>query len=300
MYLTIFGTSDIVKEHIKSAKKNNIKIFGIYTSRDKRDLKKIQKKFHNIDIFFNIKICIEKSILTKNCHFLVASSIKNNEKILREICKYDRKILVEKPVFLNSNTFDKFLKYEKKIFVGYNRVFYKNLYNIPKLLKKNKLKYGSIKIPEINKKNVLINSCHVISILIHLFGPLNLNFVIKKKDYIFCVLKNKSNQIFFVEFNFNSPENFSIELNFKKLKYIFKPIEKLKIFDKINKEKIRSINVYKPNLLRQVNESELTRNKPGFDTQYKYFKKFASGHLINFPNLKFAKRIITLCEKIIM
>ena len=75
MYLTIFGTSDIVKEHIKSAKKNNFKIFGIYTSR-KNDLKKIKKKFNNIDIFFNFKECIQKSLLLKNCHFVIASSIK--------------------------------------------------------------------------------------------------------------------------------------------------------------------------------------------------------------------------------
>lgn len=299
MYLTIFGTSDIVIEHIKSAKKNNIKILGIYTSRKKEDLKKIQKKFNNIEIFFNMKACIEKSILFKNCHFLVASSIKNNEKILKEICKYERKILIEKPVFLRSNKFDKFLKYDKKIFVGYNRIFYKNLSKIPKLLKVNKLKYGSIKIPEINKKNILINSCHVISILIYLFGPLKINLVIKKKDYIFCILKNKSNQIFFLEFNFNSPENFSIELNFEKLKYIFKPIEELKIFNKINKKKIRSINIYKPNLIRKVNEFKLTGNKPGFDIQYQHFKKFASGRSTNYPSLKFAKKIITLCEKII-
>ena len=299
MYLTIFGTSDIVKEHIKSAKKNNFKIFGICTSREKKDLRKIKKKFQNIDVFFNIKACIEQSLLLKNCHFVIASSIKNNEKILKEVCKYDRKILIEKPVFLKSIQFNKFLKYKKKIFVGYNRIFYQNLNRIPKLLKTNKLKYGSIKIPEINRKNILSNSCHIISILMYFFGPLKINSIIKKKNYIFCILKNKNNKFFFLEFNFKSPENFSIELNFKNFKYVFKPIEELQIFNKVTKKKIRSINVYKPNLVKKLNEFHLSGNKPGFDIQYNNFKKFTSGRLTNFPDISFAKRIITLCEKII-
>ena len=93
-----------------------------------------------------------------------------------------------KNLFLKSYQFNKFLKHREKIFIGYNRIFYQNINKIPKLLKTNKFKYGSIKIPENNRKSILSNSCHIISILMYLFGPLKLNFVI---SYIFSILKNK-------------------------------------------------------------------------------------------------------------
>ena len=41
--------------------------------------------------------------------------------------KTNKNIFIEKPVFLKSNQFRNILAYKKKIFVGYNMIFYKSV-----------------------------------------------------------------------------------------------------------------------------------------------------------------------------
>jgi predicted dehydrogenase len=65
------------------------------------------------------------------------------------------KVLVEKPLFIKYNKFNKFLKYNKNIFVGYNRIYYKNINEIKKIIKKKKTENILINCTEINKKNII-------------------------------------------------------------------------------------------------------------------------------------------------
>ena len=62
----------------------------------------------------------------------------DNKKVLLACCKTGKKIFIEKPVFLEKKQFKKFIKYKKQIFVGYNRIFYKNVEFLKKKIKNSK------------------------------------------------------------------------------------------------------------------------------------------------------------------
>ncbi len=296
MFLTIFGTSKITTEHIKSAKKNGIKIYAISTFRNIKEKKSIQKKFKNIKIYFDYRKCINDSLKIKNCHFLITSSIKNNEKLLNKLTKFNRKIIIEKPVFLKSSHFNKYIKYKKNIFVGYNRVFYNNIKTIKNLLSKYNLKNVHVKIPESSKSSILTNSCHVLSLVNYLLGDIKKVQIIKNTGYIFSIFKTKKNKLIFFDFNFKSPENFSIEFNFTNFKCVLSPIETIKIYKGLAIKEKKSMRIYQPILKKHVDESHYTKNKPGFDNQYKIFKNFVKGKINFYPDIVFSKNIIKICN----
>ena len=53
----------------------------------------------------------------------------------------------------------------------------------------NNIKSVIVKCPELNKKNILYNSVHVISVLLYLFGDLKILSKKKQKKYIYSLNK---------------------------------------------------------------------------------------------------------------
>jgi len=298
MKLSIFGSSEIIYHHIEAAKKNSFNIFGIYSSNKKsKNIKILAKKFAIKKIYNNWKTLVNESA-NNGCSVVIAGRIKDNKKILKACLKHNMKILIEKPVFTKSYQFNEFLKYDKKIFVGYNRIFYKNIFQLKKNLLKERLKFIYIRCPEINKKNIAINTCHIISIIFYLFGNINLVKKIKNKGSIFCIFKTKKNIFIYFYVNYTAPENFAIEFNFRNKKVILSPIEKLTIYNKLNKIKYRNTSVYVPNILKIIDEYKFSDLKPGFRLQYYNFKRFIKKKTSRLINIKDAKQIISVCNKI--
>jgi hypothetical protein len=299
MKLSIFGSSEIVNHHIKAAQKNSFKIFSICTSnKNSKNVLEIAKKNKINKIFYNWKSFIKNS-KENNCSVLISGRIKDNNKILNECLKNNLKVLIEKPVFTKVEMFNKYLKFKNNIFIGYNRVYYKNILQLKKIILEDKLLNINIKCPEINKKNILINSCHIFSILHYLFGGIKIVKKIKNKDYILCLFKTKKNIPIFINFNFNAPDNFSIELNLKNKRVELRPIEKLYIFDKIVKQKYKKNNIITPNLKKVSNEFEMSNLKPGFELQYQNYKRFLNNRTYDGIKINEAKKIISICRKII-
>jgi hypothetical protein len=211
--------------------------------------------------------------------------------------KYDLKVIIEKPVFTNSNIFQKFFKFKKNIFIGYNRIYYRCIEKLETILRKKKIQNVIIKCPETNKKNITLNSCHIFSIIYYLFGKLSLIKKIKLKKNIFCIFKNRKNCYFYIFFNFNSPENFSIEFNLKKKKPILCPIEKLISYNKLNVKISKKLISYEPNVEFIVYDKE-KKIKPGFEKQYFNFKKFISEKKCKMINIEDAQNIVKSCNRI--
>ena len=299
MKLSIFGSSEIIQHHIKAAKKNSFKIFGIFTSNPKStNVKKLSKKFQIKKIYYSWQSLLNDS-KENGCSVLIAGRLKDNEKILEYAVKKNIKILIEKPIFTSSIKFNRFIKYKKNIFVGYNRIFYNGIYKIKKIILKNKPHNLILKCPEISKKNILLNTCHLISIIYYFFGKIKLVKKIKNKNSIFCIFKSKQNTIIIINISFNSVDNFSFELNFEKLRVKQEPIEKLTIYNKLNKINYRDTTIYKPKTSLILDEYSSNNLKPGFDNQYKSFKKFIKNKKTTYINLSDAKNIVSICEKII-
>ena len=189
-------------------------------------------------------------------------------------------------------------EFQKNIFVGYNRIFYKSISQIKKIVPKEKLLNINIKCPEINKNAIIVNTCHVVSIIFYLFGNISLIKRIKNKDSIFCIFKTKKNIFIYFNINYSSPENFSFEFNFKNKRVVLSPIEKLTIYNQLKKKIYRNTNIYIPNISKVIDEYQYSDLKPGFSLQYYNFKKFIRNKCCQLINIKEAREIISICNKI--
>ena len=298
MKFGIIGTSRITYDHIKVIKVLGHDILFISSTRKKsKKLEALSKKHKIKKIFFNWKEAIKFSKNVKNFNFLITSRINDNFKVLKECIKTNSFIFIEKPVFLKSKDFIKFQK-NKKIFVGYNRIFYNNIKKLKKKIWKKKNLNIIVKCPEDNYQNIIKNSCHIFSILKFLFGDLRLILSQKNKNYINCFLKNENNCSFYLSFNMKNTDNFSVEIFDKKKRYVLSPIEYLKVFDKIKIKKITNNYTYSPQTSLTMNEFKENKFKPGFKSQIEEFAEFTRGKKI-VNNINFSKKIVQLCEKIL-
>lgn len=296
MNLAIIGTSKITEHHINTFLKKKIKIKLISSSRKKsKNLPRLVKKY-NIPGFFNdwIKaINYIKANKKKIDCILISGRLEDNKKILLKCAPMKKKILIEKPVFLKSNTFNLLNKYKNLIFVGYNRLKYKNIIYVKKKIKNKKNLKCIIKIPEKNKKNFFKNSCHVLSVAKYLFD--NLKIINKYKNLL--IAKNNSAIVSFI-INFNNADNFSIEIFDKNKRYLLCPLENLKIYEKIKLKNKRFNRIYTPIIKQNFNEDLSSKFKPGFLKQTGDFLKFIKHNIIPKENtLRFSKDVIKFAEK---
>ena len=213
-----------------------------------------KKKYKIKKIYKNWKEGIKNAKKVKNLAFFITSRVEDNKKILEECCKTNKKIFIEKPIFDNPKDFKYFTKYKKQIFVGYNRIFYSGIKYLKKNLKLNNIANVIVKCPEKNYKQIIRNSCHIISVLFFLFGTLTIVKKIKRKKFINFTLKNKKNIQINLFFNISNSSNFSIEINENTKRYSISPIENLRIFNgfKILKNKVG--NIYLPKKIKEFNE----------------------------------------------
>ncbi len=298
MKIAIIGTSRITEDHIKVLTKLRNKIVSISSTRkNSKNLKLLAKKFKIKKTFNNWQQSIKYVSKIKNCNFLITTRIQDNLKVLKACTKFKRYIFIEKPVFLSSKIFNK-IKNNKKIFVGYNRIFYKNVNIVKTKLNKKKNINVLVKCPENNKQNIVKNSCHIISILFYIFGDLKLDRKNKNKNFINCLLRDKKNSHINLIFNLSNSDNFSIEIFDEKKRYLLLPIEKLKIFKKIKIKKEKNNFIYEPKEDFTLDEYNVNKYKPGFEKQIKNFIHFSKGrNIIN--NFSFSKKIVKLCEQIV-
>lgn len=295
-YISLIGTSRITEHHIKAAKKCGFLIYSISSSRkNSKHLKSIAKKNNIKKIFYSYKECISSSNLKENISYIVTCKLSDNKKILNELLKYKKKILIEKPVFLNHKNFKGMDKYSNFIFVGYNRIFYNLVKTLKNKLNLKKRTNVICTVPEINKRNISINSCHIVSIIMYLFGSLKIINISRSSKYINTKLVSKNSDIN-IFFNFNASENF--EIKFFNDEKIFKlcPIEKLSIYKDFKITNSNGMRKYFPKIIYE--KEELNKGfKQGFIGQYEAFKKFVDTN-INVSDINFAEQIIKICNEI--
>ena len=283
--IIFIGSSNIINHHILAAKQNGFDLHGICTTRKNNSkILPLGKKYKIKKIYKNINLALKDAISQENIYFVIASRIKDNVKIIKKCLNINSKvkILTEKPISLNHNEIKYLIKYSDRIFVGYNRIYYKSVTFLKKHLKNKKKLNVIIKCPEKNKKNIYTNSCHIFSILYYCFGDLKLSYKIENNSFINCVLKDKKENVFYISFYFNVSDNFSIQIYEGKTNYQLKPIEKLSLFEGIKKKKINNQTQYFPKRKMVIEEKFLI--KPGFYEQYVNFKKF----LNNKNHIKFS------------
>ena len=297
MNLSIIGSGRIVEEHIKAAQLNNIKIKYIFSSRTgSKNAINLSKKYGIINID-TLKRFISLSSKAKS-NFLIAGMIKKNSLYLKECIKTKQKILIEKPVFLKNKDFNKFLIANNRVFVGYNRIFYKNISFLKNLISKSNHVTINCFCPELNKARILSNTAHIISILLFLFKKIRLIYKHKKQKSIFLRYDLPNNNVVNFAINYKAIANFKIELISDSFFIELSSIEELKIYNKLIKKNYKNNNIYKLNCSYTMNEYNFNNIKPGIFFQMQEFKKFCQGKKI-INNLKFAQKIIKICQEIV-
>ena len=295
--LAIIGSSSIIEEHIKVALYCRFNLECIYSPNPKSKNVKILKKKYKIKHLFKDFNDFLNHSKKKNCNYIIAPKLRDNGYFLDECLKSGKKILIEKPVFLKSKDFKRYLKYKNKIMVSYNRTYYKLVEKLSEII----FKFDEIliKCPEKKKDDIISNSCHLFSILIYFYPKLEIEYKKKTKHKIFCRLKHKKINISLIIY-FNAIENFTIEGYNKKMKFLMTPLEKIDFYDKLKKQTIKNINYYSLNSKKNINEHKMNSFKPGFLYQIQDFKKFILKSNYNTrTNIFFSKRVVSICEKII-
>ena len=297
--LCIIGSSDIIPKHICAAQKNKFQIHSITSLKyNSLNAKRIKIKYKISKFYADWRKCIDESSQINNICFLVAPRIEDTVKVLNYIAKFNKPTLVEKPVALNLKNLNKIKN--KGNFVGYNRIFYKTVNYLKTQIKTKKLSEKvlvNVVCSERNIKTFVSNSCHIISILIYLFGKLNLKYKKANNKMISCNIENKKVHIN-LSVIFNTPSNFKIEIYSNKSYLNLTPIEELREYKTLKKIKKRNLNIYKPLMRKYIDDYDINL-KPGFYYQYKLFKKFCKNQNTNIHNsMDFAKNVISLCEEI--
>ena len=297
--LSIIGSSKIAEDHIKSALKNDIKIICLFTTnRKSKNISYLQDKYKINHIFIDFNKFLKFS-KTHKSNYLICSRIKDNKKFLIKCLKETKsKVMVEKPLFLNSSDYKNFYKFNNRIFICYNRIFYRNINYLKKKIN-NKKNYLSVVCPEKNKKSIISNSCHIIAIFCYLFKNLKVKIYKKLSNIIEVNLYNQKNLIKII-FSFNNNENFKIETFNNKDKIIISPIEKMKIFNNLMIIYKNNIRIYEPKKIMEINENDYSNNcKPGFFKQMKDFKLFVIKNKKILNDLKFGHEVIKICNRIV-
>lgn len=294
--LSIIGTSKIIEKHIYAAKKNKFEINSIISlNKNKKSLYFLKKKFNIKKIFSNLNKFLNDAKKNKSC-ILIAPRIIDNEKIMKRVLKLNFKTIIEKPVLLNLKKFENFYKWEKNIFVGYNRIYYKFVDFVKKIKNKKKIYFVKVRCTETKKIDFLKNSCHSISIIYYIFGKLYFVKKISNEKHFFIIFKTRNKEIIYFNFELNSPRNFSIEFNLKKKILLAEPIENFLEIKGIQKKIIKKENFYLPIKKLIFNENKLD-GKPGFMDQYKNFKKFVNNKKSKYLNIRDSKEIMKIAKK---
>ena len=297
--LCIIGSSDIIPKHIYAAQKNKFQIHSITSLKyNSLNARRIKKKYKINKFYADWKKCVNESSQIDNICFLVAPKIEDTVKVLNYIAKFNKPTLVEKPVALSLKNFNKIKN--KRNFVGYNRIFYKTINYLKSQIKTKKLSEKvlvNVVCPEKDTKTFISNSCHIIAILIFLFGHLKLKNKKANNKMITCILENKKAHIN-LSVIFKAPTNFKIEIYSNNLYLNLTPIEELREYKILKKIKKENLNIYIPVINKYIEDYD--RNlKPGFYDQYRLFKKFCKNQNIDIHNsINFARNVFSLCKKI--
>ena len=204
-------------------------------------------------------------------------------------------ILIEKPGKNNSFELNLLNKDKHKIFIAYNRKFYKSFshlnsfvkrqinpcnvtVNIPESISPGVDHYGTQK-----PYNLIYNSCHIISILRSVFGDLNFKKTFNSNELFInnsALLHAKTSLGHFINLMINLDEfsNTSINVKGDKDSIILKPIEESQEITGIESyiDQKNNIRRYSPIISKKETSYCEFGFKPGFYLQVKDFASFCA------------------------
>jgi predicted dehydrogenase len=228
---------------------------------------------------------LQNTLLEKKYDFsIIATTIESLSEISLIVAKSGvPKILVEKPGAVNKQDINNLMtaqNYGAEIYIAYNRRFYSSVQKAKEIIQQDggaiSCTFDFTEWPHVIEKSnktkftkenwFLANSTHVIDMVFYLIGlPKKIDcHAFKEIEWhkfpsLYVGAGKTENNIFFsYHSNWNSPGRWSVEVNTRNFKLIFKPLEKLKIQSKGSLEEIdvdlnNELDMeFKPGLYKQV------------------------------------------------
>ena len=222
-------------------------------------------------------------------------------------------LFLEKPVALSSEKIQEAIEVHSKtnqyIQVGYNRRFYPFIDEIKSIIEKGELRSVIVEIPEsIDLGNVelaqnlwLMNSSHVVDLLLYFVGPLNVKYKNSKilsgskiKSSFNAVLETEKGVPVHLSAEWNTANNFGITFFVDNKCIVLKPLEIAMIykgFDVIEPTKNIPIRQYQPKKIDTYFCDG--KFKPGFYEQTEYFLKQLNSNNFNSKHSKLQGCLLT-------
>jgi predicted dehydrogenase len=295
MRLGVIGAGKIVPFHLEAALEAGFSLQSIVATKNSTNAKHISEGF-------NFKKCFSdltefKSGFNELDAILVASEASTLLPILSEIASQGIPILIEKPIFTDIAQLSLAgnIANPEKIFVGYNRRFYKTILEMKNFIIDNPLAIVKFSIPELSgtrlnssesiKKTLIENAVHMLDLAQYFFGAdtLSLNKLDEatvKSDYIRVPFSDDNFK--YCELFFGYADNYAIELLANGKRVQLKPLEILKSYDEmeiLQPDQNFPFKRYLPKVSGELSGHIIENSdfKPGFELMHKEFINFAQG-----------------------
>ena len=308
MKVGYIGSGSISHFHIPALRNNQFIVSAIGSKKNSKRCLKFAEEYN-----LKSKYCKEgwEEVLNHDLDaYIICVKIEATLQILEKALEKGKPIFVEKPVNFDLENLNK-IKNNKninKVFVGYNRRFYKTTNEIKKLCSQSNGGTIIVNIPDSSYgiENIISNGCHMIDLLRYIVGDFNIIKSIvnenKEKNDINYFSALCTNQKWTILINAHSmkPSNFSISINSDKNVFELKPIEKLNIYEGIKvKEPTKEfpLRQYIPNLKCSFYEN--SKFKPGFDSMYMNFRLFVNNEKSNFCSFEDSYKTLKCCWDLI-
>ena len=293
MKIGFIGSSKISQFHISALRNNGFEIIGIGTRENSINCEKFARENFLIDYF--CKKGWEEVIEKEVDAYCVCIDTTYTPEILLRVLDKGKPVLVEKPIAWELSKLEPIIKHKNvsKIFVGYNRRFYRVVNIAKEFAKESRGGTVYINIPDskIGSKRFISNGCHMVDLARYIFGDFKINNKIKISNdsgemaYLTAFCSNKK---WTITINAHSliPANFSITINSGKNVFELSPIEKYSLFEGleiIEPHENFPLRRYVPKVIQS--EFEDAKFKPGFNEMYRQFKKFILGSCIYTQNI---------------
>jgi len=281
------GVGSITDSHIEAAISSGFEVYALHTRKNDNKMSEIAAKYNikltslNLDEFINWNLDAIGILVSPN----------QLSRVYSQVEKLNIPILIEKPVGVSPRDFDLISNLNNpSTLVGFNRRFLSTIQKlkgdiyslgecsafveIPELVNSTNFSYDEA------KKQVMVNSVHVLDLLLYLFGPIKHISKFSNKDHfgvyaINALIKHESGTVINLIITFGVPGNTSIICNFPKSKVELKPLENYsKCNSMIINKSIKNNNIkrYTPKIQELISLYNLDNQlKPGFEGMYSAF-----------------------------
>ena len=315
--IALIGTGNISEFHAPAIKAAGFDIIGCCGSPNSERAKKFSISHSIKRVYNNYNEVIDDSS-NWDC-LLIATSVETTYSILKKSLITKKPIMVEKPVSTKPEELLNLGNDLNKVMVAYNRRFYSTIQYAKIFLEKYHPCQIKLELPDsidfnIDKQNqeyfsVRENSVHGFDLLFYLLPDLQLKIVDEYKQPNnaygkYAILESPRGDSVFIYLNWNSPSNFSLNLESYPHRLELKPFETFSLYkgmQVIEPSEDYPLRKYVPKLIKSGNVFEKNKQfKPGFYEQSLEFLNIVKGQkpLIS-ANINDAYRAAYLADLII-